>query len=469
MRLKILLIAVLVSLIALPAFAAVQNVKIGGDLTMLGIMRNNFDLRNSAEDVIGGNLYADDRAYLASMIRIRLDADLTENVAATLRLINERDWSAESTTNTDIDLDLAYVTLKEFMSLPVTLTLGRQELWFGNALILGGAGSPTTTSSDFEAGDLELRDSLDAVRATFDLSEYAPVTVDAIFVKIDENTTFLNDDVNLYGINARYDFDDYDAIGEAYWFCKKAQSSETTIGHPAAVTGNSKAEYIHNAGLRGSAVPMEDLTVQLEGVYQFGDFTGAQFGKQTHISGKRSAWALQAMADYDLPVLTEYSPTVSASYTYLTGEKETDNIDGTFHGWDPMYEGQNPGNIINSLFYFTGIQAATLTGSIEPIEDLTVTANSVYAWFTSEYEKGSTIYPPSPTYSDTLIVSGESALGWETDVILTYDYTEDVQLGLTTGLFIPGAAFRPYTTPGDYSRGNDENAWEAIASMKVTF
>ena len=62
------------------------------------------------------------------------------------------------------------------------------------------------------------------------------------------------------------------------------------------------------------------------------------------------------------------------------------------------------------------------------------------------------------TYLNATALSGKSNLGQEVDITATYDYTEDVQLGLTMGCFAPGDAFH-----------NDRMATQAVASMKVTF
>src|SRR3989344_4847086 len=62
-----------------------------------------------------------------------------------------------------------------------------------------------------------------------------------------------------------------------------------------------------------------------------------------------------------------------------------------------------------------------------------------------------------PTYT---MKANEKTLGNEVDASLTYDYTEDVQLGLSAGAFIHGDAF---------SGANDKTATQVIGSMKVTF
>ncbi|MFA5437997.1 MAG: hypothetical protein WC293_05470, partial [Candidatus Omnitrophota bacterium] len=55
--------------------------------------------------------------------------------------------------------------------------------------------------------------------------------------------------------------------------------------------------------------------------------------------------------------------------------------------------------------------------------------------------------------------TGKKHLGDAIDLTVLYDYTEDVQLGLTGGWFKPGNALS--------SNGRDAN--QLIASMKVTF
>jgi hypothetical protein len=68
--------------------------------------------------------------------------------------------------------------------------------------------------------------------------------------------------------------------------------------------------------------------------------------------------------------------------------------------------------------------------------------------------------------------TGKKYLGSEIDAIVTYDYTEDVQLALNLGWFIPGSAFYKGVENGGVSKdvsGNRRTASQIIGSMKVTF
>ena len=214
-RLILLLAFALVFGLTSQAYAEVQNIKVGGDITVLGISRHQFEGGTSEQALT-------DESHATTTTRIRFDADLTDNVSATVRLLNERDWSQDGAELETIYVDLAYITLREFFYSPLTLTIGRQELHFGNDLIVG---DPDTNNLDMAGdltdADLSARKSFDAIRGTLD---YDPLVIDLIWAKIDENTfvgtgtgTPEKDDEDLMGMNARYDFGgNWGTVGELY-------------------------------------------------------------------------------------------------------------------------------------------------------------------------------------------------------------------------------------------------------------
>ena len=203
-----------VGFVALPAFAAVQNVKISGDITVCGVGRNNLDLQKSKTPELVGMPGRIRQADFLSIARVKVDADLTDNVSTSVRLLNERNWNGDSTTGTEanrniglattnganderqFDLDLASITLKEFMTPALTLTVGRQELRFGNGWIVG---DPDTNGMALDSalaeGDLSSRKAFDALRARLD---YNPLVLDLIYAKVAESSTVINDDTDLY-------------------------------------------------------------------------------------------------------------------------------------------------------------------------------------------------------------------------------------------------------------------------------
>ena len=111
---------VLVAALAGAAYADVQSVKVSGDITIRGISRENYDLKDAVKDVTVDN--EDDNAFYMQTTRVQIDADLTDNVSTTIRLLNERDWDAAANAADDIQIDLSCVTFKELFYSPLTVT-----------------------------------------------------------------------------------------------------------------------------------------------------------------------------------------------------------------------------------------------------------------------------------------------------------------------------------------------------------
>src|SRR5208283_1458435 len=117
---KLLVVAIAV-LIASPAFAAVQNVKVSGDIQTTFLDRQDFGLGFVAGTPVTPQGLTS-QVGVAEQTRVRIDADLTDNVSATVRLINETAWgigAGEEGAGKSVDLDLAYVTLREFLYSPL--------------------------------------------------------------------------------------------------------------------------------------------------------------------------------------------------------------------------------------------------------------------------------------------------------------------------------------------------------------
>jgi len=442
----VLALALVAGLAFSPAYAEVQNIKVSGDIIASGVARNSFNLTNGA----AGDKNNIKQSFIMSQLRVRIDADLTDNVMATVRLINERVWNGQydtaSSGNSDIDLDLAYVTLKEFLYSPLTLTVGRQEIKFGNGLIIGNAGGVNDVANI--PNDLSERKAFDALRATLN---YDPLVVDLIYAKVKETDTTRKNTINLTGINATYTLNSK-INASAYFFNKRDNNDGTTSG------SKGKADHANTLGALISARPIENLTTSLEAAFQFGKNDSSNTNASQH-----KAWALQAMADYTFAKV-KMTPNIGASYTYLSGGESTATRNG---GWDSMFYDQALNNITYALLPFSNMSVFNLRASAKPVEDVTISANYGY-YDRAKSEAGATLTSPASSdgsssslksYLSNAALSGKSHLGDALDITAIYDYTEDVQLGLTGGLFIPGKAFSE----------ERRTATQIIGSMKVTF
>lgn len=452
---KIALVAVLAAVLAAPAFAEVQNIKLSGSLNMIGLARNNFDFGNQTA-------LDDQQSIAGTQTELHVNADLTDQVSATVGILNERAWGVETSSNTDMDLYLAYVTLREFLYSPLTIVAGKQAFKYGNSLVVDSSGpntsAPSSSGWSDAAEDLTAQSTMDAVRAILD---YNPVVVELLWAKISENDIAsggnVDDDADLYGVNATYNVgDDKNTQVEGYFFANIAQDSGDVTPSGGGVVDNK----IYVPGIRVSSNVVEGLNLQGELAYQFGNNTSDY---------DRSAWAAQFIGTYAIPEgsigMEGMHPTVQYVFTYVSGDGDV--TDNDVDSWDPLYENQAGGTIYNSLFNLTNSQIHALSFSATPVEDVLAKITWTGLWLdeklptTSALSTGAGTFNQPDGSSVTLANStDDSNLGHEVDVDVSYAYTEDVKVGASLGWFFPGDVF---------TSANNDTASQALVNAKVTF
>lgn len=480
---KLTLAIAAVALLASPAFAAVQNVKVSGKIDSTYFLRDRFDLGSG----VGENEERRHQSFALTQTQLRVEADLSDNVQTVVQLLNERVWGDTQTDVNMVDINLVYVTLKEFLYSPLTVVVGRQILHYGNGFIIGDGGPNNRAASGSNignaAGDWTLATAHDAVKVILD---YKPLTIDLFVSKEDSNdwvgNNEKNDDVDLFGVNANYQLgDDMNSVVEAYFFGKIDRSNNVGTGGPF-----EKTDKVYVPGLRASTNPISGLNVQAEVAWQTGLKT-YNAGGSTVVNEKRDAMGAQAIVNYQVTQedVEKYKPVVQGVYTLVSGDGSPFDSDvtasgakrGTWHGWDPMFEAQASGKIYNALFNLTNAHIVELSGAVTPIEDVTTKLSWTQLWAdksldrqlgsTSGFAQGSFLVQPdsstvNSTSADTAVTSNRH-LGQEIDADLTYNYTEDVLFGLSLGVFFPGDAFAETST---VSR---KSASQAIAHVAVTF
>ena len=460
---KLILLLVVMSLaLSGAAFAAVENIRVSGDISSQALSRNLQMGGTTVPAIAPLNIDAED--FIFSQIRLRFDADLTENVSAVLRLINERIWSETAVANTDdIDVDLAYVKLDEFMNDDLTLTVGRQEIYFGNGLIIGDAQTNQAAPAGvpLAISDLSLRKSFDAARVDWDL---APWTVTTIYAKAFEGATNLRDDVTVSGVNANYAWNDFNGETELYAFYQQNEAAVEGAAMMAAggVAGafqpRENQSKTFTLGGRAQWDPNDNWTIGIEGAYQLGDANMQNMGLAN--DKHRDAFAGQLITEYRF--LNDYDATIKFNYTYLSGND--DIADGDFNAWDPMFEDQSPGEILNILFANTNMMYTKVCGTMMPREDLTLGLSYTWAKLAEKSQAGNaTAY--SPTFGQAsgntyTINRNQSDLGHEIDTWAIWDYTEDVNFNLVGAWYIPGNYF---------TEANDGDAYSVRGGVSVEY
>ncbi len=464
---KIMLAMVVATFAATPSFAAVQNVKVSGNIDSSYVVRDRFDLGNG----VGGNRYHQSFAMTQTLLQV--DADLSDNVQTVLRLINERAWGQDTGAATDdIDINLAYVRMKELLYSPLTVEIGRQQLNYGNAFIIGANGPNNSAAGNIAgfAADLTKASAIDAVKAILD---YKPLTIDVFAGKLSENTVAgigaLEDDVDLYGVNANYQLgDDMNTVIEAYLFSR--------IGTAGANgTAGSKADTTYVPGLRASTNPISGLNVQGEVAWQKGNRVRVASDNQ-----ERDAFGAQAIVNYQVTQsdVEKYKPVLQGVYTFVSGDANPtaasfplEASSEVYTAWDPMFEDQAGGKIYNAMFSLTNAHILEVSAAFSPIEDVTAKLSWTGLQLDQSLDRqlgsatpgnatGSVVtLPDGSTTSVTERVNSNLNLGYEVDADVTYNYTEDVVFGVSLGMFTPGEAFAD----------PKKNATQAIAHVGVNF
>jgi hypothetical protein len=367
-------------------------------------------------------------------------------------LVNQRVWDAFASAPDQINIDNAYVVLKEFLYSPVTVIAGRQDLKYGTGFIVG-PGLLADPNGAFTVNGAALGqehsayNSYDAIRVILD---FAPVTIEGLIAKINE-TGIAGDDQDLYGALVNYKFDQYNAEAELYWFNKDDHSAALTFADSVGTT-TYDVNIVHTIGLRLAGSPMENLWISAEGAGQLGEVQERAF----NLERDREAYAATIDVRYTW-ANSSMTPVTGVGWVYYSGEEEVQANGNAANGitrqgnqqqldsvdsWDSMYRGQFHTYIQDFLAGFAGAglyATADITDtaantnrhlfygdlSLKPMEDVTLWGRYTHVRF------------------DEAPVSGRSEhAGDEIDVKAKYAYTDDVDLSLGGGVFIPGTYYK---------------------------
>ena len=447
---KVLMVfSVFFMLFTVAAFAAVENVKVSGDITAYGINRSGFHLGSQTPpSVINAGIYSfpstvtKDVSVIASVARLRFDADLTQDITATVTFIDERVWGLQAD---DIYAHEAYITLKKFLNAPLTIKIGLQPVRLVDGILLGDFNGPTNEFSTgaFHAGlidDLSPRKNPEGITFEYDFSEWVPLRLSSGYLKVSEGNAAKNDDINVYFADLAYMYKDI-PVAELFYVGKKAQS-ETTVASVVGYGPDSLDSYkgVDNVGARLIVSPVKDLIFLFTGIYQY-----PNRGDAVADTRVKTAWLASAAAQYSFTELP-WSPVVSVDFGIASQR------------WNTMYEDVACASITNAIIADTDGIVAGATVSLRPTTDLGVKVR----YLNAHLYKSVTADGVGQIYSNYAYypMTDNRGIGNEVDVSATYDYTEDVQLGVEAGIFVPGRAF---------AEDNRHKASQAIGKVKVSF
>ncbi|GAB4351140.1 MAG: alginate export family protein [Candidatus Abyssubacteria bacterium] len=416
----IVLALALVVALALPAFAEVEEVTVGGSIQVRGqVLTPGVDPSGSS-GAIGFDDDINENDWITQRTRVNVDAKLSGGVRGFVELQSYDFWGTEaevaeeidgfedgflsSTTGgaeDDVDLYQAYIEMNDIADYPFMLRIGRQELVYGREWLVGNN----------DAGVDFFGLSFDAVKASYNDDLFQ---IDAWWSKLEENTApsasevEQDGDVDFYGVYGTYKGLEDIAI-DGYWlFVRDGVDSGSGFD-------NLK---LHTVGARGAG--MWDLgagvlDANIEAAFQFGD---------NGEDGDYEGWAFNAMAGYTFNDV-QWSPRLEGEYVYFSGDDDAADEDSEefVRLFSDVHYGElNLGGTLDAAA--TNLHIFKIGGSIVPVERLTLKADFYYFLLAEDDEEGG-----ATTFGiDQGTASADDNPGYELDIVADYQYTEDLNL-----------------------------------------
>lgn len=447
----VLLAAAMIASASSAAYAAVQNVRLGGDIRTRAYFTRNLDSVDITDK--------DDDIYFRQRSRLSVEADLTDNVWAVATVEADGLWgrnravrrteeveiiNPDGTTTTetrtvmskvdnewDVNVAEAYIQLSEIFYSPWTARIGRQYLNYGRGFLI--------SSREWEY-------KFDAWRNILD---FYPWTIDLVYSRLTEanwpDSRKAGDSADLFGVNMNF-MADYWTM-EGYVFGQRSSfegDRDFRQSDPVAV------------GLRFDASPVEAFDIWGEFAYQFGKYQEAWMTSDESMG----AFGFDLGMVYVFDVTWE--PAIALAYTFGSGDKGDDLTDPSKKMFDPMFNYNYYGYAFSPRLSNIGIFNAQL--SVLPSDAWTLILDFYY--YSQDQARAMSVGNPDMDNGGVRAMTNGSDkdLGMELDVILEYDYTEDVSAQLVGAWFKPGKA---YEVPENNNSPDD--VFELRAELRISF
>lgn len=380
MRISLAFVLAIVTVaVAVPAFAELQNVQVGGSIRIRGnywtspVGPDSWTARNplfqwyttNSFRGVGGNPLAGLRwaaqpgraavvsgvdwndsgaglKFVEQRTKLNVKADFTDNVSAFIELDSYDIWGEDFRSNyitgvdgrawtgDDVEVYQAYIEAREMFGYPLQVRIGRQEIRLGSGWLVG------TNDADSLFRGL----SFDGIRATYATDMFS---VDAIWAKLAERGAVEEDgDTDMYALYGSYKgienitldaywiwVRDAVAVADTYygWF---GEWAEDILG-----VDDYDVTSLHTIGLRGAGT-LGAFDFDAEIAYQFGD--AATVGNMFAALGLNSpygddgadfsTWGANLQMGYTFDMT--WNPRVFLGGAYFGGE---DNRDVDFWEW----------------------------------------------------------------------------------------------------------------------------------------
>lgn len=392
-----------------------QVVTIGGEVRERYEFRDNTDFNADATDTL---------SFIASRIRLHLNYEVTSDIVAFIQIQDARLFGGEvSTVSNDnlLDLHQGYVTVKNLGT--ASLTVGRQEMFFGDHRLVG------------HFGWNNIGRSFDGLRVAYVATplrvDFWGVSTKTYGTNTGASPTFApsnREAQQFYGVYGSVKTGV--AVMEPYlmYLRDTGNATPTLITAPAA-TGQSRTTL----GLRvdGKAAN-ESIDFTGEAAYQTGTMEARTVGVTTSPESDISAYAMVLKAGYTVPVAMK--PRIGIEYDRASGDQ--DRTDDQFETFENLFPTNHPLYGFMDLMGWRNMQDMRLSVSVKPSVSSGVSLD--YHRF-SLVEKDDNWYAASgAVFRPTPAGNTESDLGQEIDLVVYAMVKEKLRIEGGYGRFMPG-------------------------------
>ena len=397
-----------------------QVVTIGGEVRERYEFRDQADFNASVNDTL---------SFIGSRIRLHLNYEVTPDIAAFIQFQDARLFGSEATTfsnDNNVDLHQGYLMVKNLGAL--NLTIGRQELMFGDSRLVGNFGWSNTGRS------------FDGLRVTY---LAVPVRVDLWGTTVKQyGTTIANPNPSFTPATSNRDAQQFYGL---YGSLKTALATVEPYVLYFWDTGNATPSVIKaplTTGQRRTTVGLrldgkaanESIDFTGEGAYQVGSMDARPLIGTTPASPESdiSAYAIAVKAGYTAPV--GIKPRIGIEYDRASGDE--DRNDDTLQTFENLF----PTNHIHYGYIdyvgWRNMQDLRLSVSVKPTATSGVSLD--YHRF-SLVEKDDNWYAASgAVFRTTPAGNTESDLGQEIDLVAYMMVKEKLRVEAGYGRFFPG-------------------------------
>lgn len=212
--------------------------------------------------------------YTTMQTRVNVKATVDESVSAFIQIQDVRTWGGETastkppsithtgtSTSGNVDFHQAYLVIKDIVDSGINLKIGRQEMVFDEARLIGNIGW------------IQQAQSFDAIRADARRGDIGLTGFYAQTVSTDTHATLASTldtttgpESEFFGARGTYHLKGKDRI-TAYYYGAFDPNAVTDLGAAGALV-----QEIHTVGLYAAAT-FNGVRFRIDGAYQFGDVT----------------------------------------------------------------------------------------------------------------------------------------------------------------------------------------------------